>query len=364
VKRLLLFAGICFVLGLAADALARDPALDLLVQKGIVTEDEVASAEAKAKKRAVMAAGEKLEVSGNWQVRYSMYPDDNKDDEFKLKRIRLKFKSYFAENWGAAVEYDFASSGVKDAYVTFEPMSELMVTGGKFKVPYAYENLNSSSKQDTIDRSQVIGEIASEFDIGAMVSGKVMEGMFEYGAAFVHGTGGSEDNDKKDVIGRVAVHPMKGSEGPLSSLMLAAALQMGDQPMTMEGADGEEITLGDEERTRYIGTALVEAYGLRAYGEYLYQKLEDSDVESDGFYVTVVYDIPVNDMIVSPVVKYEQFDPDDSVEDDEETVTTIGAAVHFGKKHYNKVEINYRIKDEEPVDEDNNELLVQWQHKF
>ena len=55
---------------------------------------------------------------------------------------------------------------------------------------------------------------------------------------------------------------------------------------------------------------------------------------------------------------------DESGDDDEKTISTSGVAARFSKKHYDKLEVNYQIIDEEPVDEDNNVLVARWQHKF
>ena len=351
-KLFLIFAVICLVSVYAATSLAA----------------EVAAAEDAAKGPSVTTKGLNLDLSGYVQTSYTVFDDDaGEDDTFKIKRARLKVAAEFFPMWHTLIQYDFASSALKDAYVTYEPRPEFKLKAGQYKIPYALEERTSSSKIATIDRSEVLGEIATSRDIGLMAEGELMEGLVEYGIGVFNGneTGGTDDNDKKDVVGRVAVCPARGSEGPLAGLMVAGAFQIGEQPMMGVDALGAEIVLGDEQRTRYIGTASWTYNNFTAQGEYAFQDLEDTGVESDGYYVLAVYDFETNGIIVSPVVKYETFDPDDSVGDDETNVTTLGVTLHFnGKKDYTKLLINYRIIDEEPVDMDNNEIIVQWQGKF
>ena len=362
-----MFAAVCLTFVFAANSFARDPALDLLISKGLVSEDEVAAAEAKAKKP-VMQKSDSIELGGYIQTRYSAYDDEaGKNDDFSVKRARMKLKGYVVPQWFFDLEYDFASSSLKTAFITFEAHPMANITVGEFKEPYAYGNLISSSKIDTIDRAIVLDNLAHEYDIGAMVSGKVYEGMFEYAAAVMNGAGPNtpDDNDKKDFIGRVAAYPLHGSEGKLA-LMVAGAYMTGEQPNIVTGVDPAtglevEIDLGDQSRNSYVGTVEARFDKAKVVGEYLHQELEDIDITSDGYYVLGTYDVVLGEMVLQPVVMYDTLDGDTDIDDEEINTTTVGVNL-FPRKNV-KLSVNYKSIDETP-NKDNNQILGQAQIIF
>ncbi len=106
-----------------------------------------------------------------------------------------------------------------------------------------------------------------------MVDGAMMENKVGYGLAVINGAGinTTDDNDKKDIVARIWAKPFLGSEGsPLAGLMVAGATQFGETPMMGEVVDPitgaiTEVDLGDENRTRWIGTA---ALGISRHSGY------------------------------------------------------------------------------------------------
>lgn len=363
VKQLLsILATLYFVFAVSATLIARDPVLDLLLKKNILTEDEVASAE-KAVKKPVTHKSESIEISGYIQPRYSAYDDEaGKDDQFSVKRARAKLKGYVASDWMFEMEYDFAAPKLIVANITFEAHPLANITMGQFKIPYAYAEIISSSKIDTIDRATAVGKLASDYDIGATLSGKVMDGLFQYDLAIINGAGMNvaDDNDKKDYVARLAAYPFRGSEGKLA-MMLAGAYWTGEQPNIVTSTDpvtGEEVQtdLGDQSRDRYIGTVEVKYDKAKVIAEYLHQELEDTDKTSDGYYVLATYDISLGKSIFQPVIMYDQYDPNNDKDDDEIKTTTLG--FNFFPVKNVKLSLNYKSIDETP-DKDNNEILAQ-----
>ena len=242
--------------------------------------------------------------------------------------------------------------------VDFNPMVNL--TAGQLKIPYVYSEITSSSKIDTIERPTAVGKLASDYDIGAMLGGKINEGMFEYALAVINGAGANvaDDNDKKDFVGRIAAYPLRGSEGKLG-LMLAGAYWTGEQPIIVKSTDPvtgveKETNMGDQSRDRYVGSAEVKFDKAKLVAEYLHQELEDTDKTSDGYYVTLTYDISTGKMVVQPVLMYDQYDADTDKDDDEITSTTLG--VNFFPSKNVRFAVNYRMIDETP-EKDNNELF-------
>ena len=84
--------------------------------------------------------------------------------------------------------------------------------------------------------------------------------------------------------------------------------------------------------------------------------------ESDGWYLLGVYDLVKKEFPkLQLVAKYEEYEPDDDVVDDEEAITTLGINYFFNK--YVKIMCDYRFKNEE-VEIANDEFLTQLQVKF
>ena len=359
------FAVVCLVSVFVSSAIARDPVVDVLVNKGIVSEDEIAAAEAAAGGTWGSSSPD-VTMGGYGQARYTIYDDDSgMDDTFSLSRLYWMMRGTVAEDWsvhvGAYLSHDFV---LLDATLTWEIDPMFNLSAGQFLLPFSFEQLTSSSKLDTVDRAVISDSCCDHRDIGVRANGSLMENKVTYGVAIVNGNGinTTDNNDKKDVVARVQVQPFLGTEGPLAGLLVAGAFQTGEQPMMGVDALGAEIVLGDEKRTRYIGTAVWKFEDIKLQGEYLQQELEDSGITADGYYVLGTYDLEVAGQTVQPVVKYEQMDPNDDVDDDETKRTTLGVNWFAGPK--TKISVNYRIIDEEPVDVDNNELIAQWQQAF
>jgi hypothetical protein len=350
--------------------MARDKMVDLLIKKGVISEEELAAYEAEATgTTAMQTASNSILMGGYVQPRWE-WTDAEVGDAYNSFRIRRAYwyivGSVFPD-WDVFFSYEFVPGVVIDANITYKYAPWLQVTAGQFLLPFSLEQLTSGSKLLTIERAMVSNALADHRDIGIRFAGTLMEEKVGYGAAVVNGNGinTTDENEKKDIVARVVARPWCTGEGPLCGLTAAGGIQIGEQ--TVWGVDelGADVDLGDEKRTRYIGTIQWVYGGIDVQGEYLYEKWDDTDVESDGFYIQGGYGWPVNGMIVEPVVKYESYDPDDAVSDDETSVITIGANLHFnGVKHLTKLQANYRIIDEEPVDTDNNEFIVQWQHRW
>jgi len=370
-KSLFFFAITCLALAFAAPIFAAEPISDLLVKKGVLTEEELATYEAEAKCHSLMTGSCDLMLGGYVQALYAWKDEEaNFDDTFSIKTTYMWVKGYVAQDWYVFVSWYVHNPMLIDAKLTYEYDKMLRISAGQFLLPYSFEQLTSTSQIDTIYRARVSDTLASHRDIGVMADGEFMEGKVGYGAALINGNGinTTDNNDKKDAVLRVWAKPFLGNEGsPIAGLLVAGATQFGEQPMIATTTDPvtgavTETDLGDESRTRYIGTALWTFKQVKVQGEYLYQELEDTDVKSDGYYVLATYDVPVQEMILQPVAKYEQFDANDDVDDDEQNIVTLGANLFFAAKKA-RVAVNYRLIDEDP-EIDNNEILGMFQMIF
>ena len=85
---------------------------------------------------------------------------------------------------------------------------------------------------DTIEEVEVVDSITPERDIGVAISGDILDEKITYALGVFNGNGinTSDDNDQKDIIGRVVVSPFKGSNGVLEGLSMGVSVQGGRQP--------------------------------------------------------------------------------------------------------------------------------------
>jgi hypothetical protein len=105
-------------------------------------------------------------------------PDAKSNNGFSIRRARLVFSGQVHPNVFVYIQPDFASSpssGVnhfaqlRDAYadVSFDKKREFRVRVGQSKIPYGFENLQSSQNRLTLDRNDGLNSaIANERDLG------------------------------------------------------------------------------------------------------------------------------------------------------------------------------------------------------
>lgn len=105
-------------------------------------------------------------------------PDAKSDNGFFIRRARIVFSGQIHPNVYFYIQPDFASSpssGVnnfaqlRDAYVdvSFDKKREYRVRIGQSKIPYGFENLQSSQNRLTLDRNDGLNSaIANERDLG------------------------------------------------------------------------------------------------------------------------------------------------------------------------------------------------------
>lgn len=104
----------------------------------------------------------RLNVSGQWQFRYTAnFRDDDAGDDFEPgfsnRRTKLRFDGHVFNDFYYRVQLAFDREGggafLEDAYVGYEFDNGLRMQAGQFKLPFLREELVSSAKQLTADRS-------------------------------------------------------------------------------------------------------------------------------------------------------------------------------------------------------------------
>jgi len=379
VKRLGIFAlALAVAVWIAPASLASevDALLDLLVKKGVVTQEEAnglrqeieaqRKAEAAKKKGAPVSTKVPVRISGYAQMRGTTAQDET--DSFVVRRARLtvsgdvaprwdyKFQAEFGNTARRVVEsVDFANSRTRttsvqrplllDAQANYALGKPGRLSIGQFKVPFSYENLVSSTDLDTINRAQVVERLVPGRDIGSQGRdiGLQLSGTrdrLDYALGMFNGAGidTSDDNDQKDVAARLVFHP-----DPVLALGVS----------WYDGRSG----LNRATRDRRGGEVVYRDGPWTLRGEYAAGK--DGSTRKVGWYAHGGYRF---DPKWEGIARFDGFDPDRDAAGDRTDVLTLG--VNRFASEAVKLQLNYERKNEQGPEIHNNALLAQLQVKF
>ncbi|MBN1226502.1 MAG: hypothetical protein JXA79_05890 [Deltaproteobacteria bacterium] len=242
-----------------------------------------------------------------------------------------------------------------DGFITYSRWApHFKISLGQFKSPFSLELNTPCAALHTINRSKVVGALASPGrDIGMMFLGNYKN--LSYSVALMNGTGSRnpDTNKAKDIVGRIVLAANE-------FLSIGGSARYGKQTPEIVGAD-------EDERSRYGVELQVKHGDFLLQGEYIYGK-DVSDVptwearpdtiEKSGAFVQAMYKIKPN---LQPVIKYETYDPDLDTDNDQEKTITLG--LNYFLNEWTRIQINYLYRDEE-VEVDNDQLLIQVQVKF
>lgn len=361
--------------------------LDRLVEKGTLTQEDAAAIRADAaiktqeelaqKKKFNVEGNTKFELGGYFQGQYIADETVGSFDEFRIRRARFDFKGDVSKNVGWRIQLDAVqtlksvtatvsqSSTTKnvttsttkavvrpvilDGYIDYKFYSFANFRIGQFYIPFSQENLQTDAKSDTINRSQVTEKLvpgrdngSQGRDIGGQISGEYVteRKILEYTVGIFNGAGinTGDDNENKDVAGRVLVFPIQG-------LVVGVAHYNGKSGL----AETNKIRTGAE--ISYIFTNA----SLKAE----YVSGNDGVIEKYGWYVLSGYRfIPE----LETIVKYDSYDPDKSKTNDRTDMVTLG--LNWSINKWTRIQTNYEWKTEEGTQVNNNDFLTQFQVQF
>jgi phosphate-selective porin OprO and OprP len=236
--------------------------LDLLLQRGQITQEEYRSLQEKARQEqaagvkepgpGVLAGIEKgkpflksaddnfrIEFGGRLQADFAGAEDGSRtltgsklNSQFLVRRARFEVDGSLYRFIGFKVEADFTEGvSLKDAYLDLRFFPELRFRAGQFKVPFSLEELTSSRFIDFVERS-LVNELAPSRDRGVMLYGDLMGGTASYFLGGFNGTGEdtNDNNSDKDLAARLAFSPFRSSDSFwLKGLQLAGNVTWGNQ---------------------------------------------------------------------------------------------------------------------------------------
>lgn len=276
-------------------------------------------------------------ISGYVQGLYQADLDENghlDDNTFRIRRVRLSVNGNLTKNLSYSIQGDFSRSPMLvDAYVKYNPCKEFAIQAGQFKLPFTLENpinpLNleifdySESVQKLVGYSDVCGVGTLGRDIGIMVSGNLFQpegkdfSLVTYYVGIFNGNGANilDNNNRKDIVGRIEIHPM------LKSLTLSGSYYHGyyfkdtiNNGLRDRWSAGLQYNDGDLViRGEYIqGTTGYNVYTWGNHDGYSMTVSEDF-FNSRGFYAVAGYNFRFgkdHSQTLMPVLRYEQFTHD------------------------------------------------------
>ena len=283
------FTILCLGFMLQGNALAGDTLADVLKEKGMITKEDwirIQAAEEKKAEEAKNKLDEEFPVIAGWgrkgftletrdglwktaiqfrfQGRYSYsrrtdadsFSDFNADNEstFELRRVRMKIgghayqpwiKHYIEVNW-QSTSNSGSSSGSTSLLTwrfTLDKYKWAQLRLGQWKVNYNRERVDSSGKQQFIERSIVNTVFTLDRQTGMMLMGHLAPGTFAdswYHLGVFTGSGRGEDNDDDNMmwLGRFqwnffgrdlksSQSDVKYHENPTASIAFAAYTNIG-----------------------------------------------------------------------------------------------------------------------------------------
>lgn len=266
------------------------------------------------------------------------------DNSFSLRRVRLSVDGSLFKGLTYKIQGDFVRSPMLvDAYLKYKVADAFAIQIGQFKTPFSLEspinplNLEINDYgvviQKLVGYDDICGIKAIGRDIGVMASGSLFpikgeEGnvkyhVVEYAVGIFNGNGVNikDNNNRKDLVGRINVHP------GLKDLTLSGSYYNGKYKK-------DEINQGTRDRwavgAQYNnGDLVIRAEYLNGYTGYQVAAFNDSVpvideqghqvfVEelrnSKGFYAVAGYNFKLGKektQKLMPVVRYDHFVPGD-----------------------------------------------------
>ena len=262
-------------------AVSNDALLDLLVEKGVLTDTEATSvaAELKEENKGVSFSTKgketvKLRFNGRMHYQYdSLDMDDNgadqaSTDHFYFRRLRLGAKATHENGLFAETVVDFAENdlSIDKAVAGYEFSDALTGSFGYQKVPFGFQETTSSSKIKTIERSAANRFFADDIDFAGRHSGLFAKGDLggglSYSAALVNSAQGEGSK-------------LMGASNASNDLAYFGRLQWKNDGLTI-GVDG-----GHQSNNYVVG--ITAPFDVTAFTGYVNYKFEGLDLLGEYF---------------------------------------------------------------------------------
>ena len=283
-------------------------------------------------------------VQGMYQANLSD-KGDLLDNTLRMRRVRLSVDGKLSNTVSYKIQGDFTRSPMLvDAYVKYKPCREFAIQVGQFKTPFTLEspinpvNLEifdyGEAVQQLVGYKDVCGVGALGRDLGIMATGSLFPienangyqySIVDYAVGVFNGSGANQldNNNRKDLVGRLEVHP------GLKALTLSGSYYYGlYKGSSVSNAEVDKPYFDHGARNRWSAGAQYNDGKLVIRGEYIngktgFQKdIIDAEanliteyhfLNSNGYYGVIGYNFHAGEQKIMPVLRYEHFAKDASI---------------------------------------------------
>jgi len=140
--------------------------------------------------------------------------DADRDEEFSLNRGRIKGGGHLFRPWlDIYSEYDFVDDRLLDFRVSFTLKDWIHVRGGQWKSDFSRERIDSSGKQQFVERSIANYWFTVDRQLGGSIFGRLqpegkLDSSYWIELLSANGRGGSWENDDYMILGRYQWNPL------------------------------------------------------------------------------------------------------------------------------------------------------------
>ena len=247
------------------------------------------------------------------------------DNTFRMRRVRLSVDGKLSRTVSYKLQGDFVRSpALVDAYVKYKPCNEFAIQVGQFKTPFTIESPINPVNLEIFDYGEAVQHLGGYKDvcgvgglgrdIGVMATGSLfpVKGyrVVDYAIGVFNGNGPTttDNNNRKDIVGRLEVHP------GLKDLTLSGSYYYGKYTKD----DNVNCT-----RNRWAAGAQYNDGKLVLRGEYVggqtgrWTEIEENSLyNSNGYYAQAGYYFVLGkdkSQKLMPVLRYEHFTADQAV---------------------------------------------------
>ena len=310
-------------------------------------------------------------ISGFVQTFYTANFDEKcvlQDNEFKMRRARLVAEGKFGTKFSYKLQANFGKADdtyLVDAFVKYQPCKEFAIQVGQFKTPFSIESPINPVNLETYDYGEVISKLVGYKDvcgvgrlgrdIGVMATGSLFhikgeEGykysIVDYSIGVFNGNGANiaDNNNRKDIVGRLNVHP------GLKALTISGSFYNGkystdavDRGSRNRWAAGAQYNDG---RILFRAEYISGNTGYNTVADTLNNIISEDIYHSTGYYAVAGYNFRFGkekSQQLMPVFRYEHFTKDVSIENSGTTFYTAGLS-YWPIKSVN-VKLSYQITE-------------------
>ena len=314
-------------------------------------------------------------------------------ENWDLKRGRFKGGGHlFSESLQVYSEYDFTTETLLDYRVTYNPSEQFALRFGQWKSEFNRERIDSSGKQQFVDRSISNYWFTLDRQTGVSINSRLWKGQafdstiwLEYlsgrgrGAGFEDGYGLGmlrwQWNTTGEVLG-FGQADLKRSKEAVSAITLAAA--HGESPFTRFSSSGGGQIPGLDSSDYRITQAMFEtAYRWRGFSwqqEFHWKELEDLESGKrrtllGGYAQVGAFPAEFHSGFPDPLeltARVAWVDPDTSISSDHQWEWVLGANWYFNG-HRNKLSADVAYLDfDDPIAQSNSDwrFRIQWDVSF